>query len=155
MFLDPNGLEILPPAACRDLMATHQIGRLGFVDGDQVSVLPVNYAIFDGQVLIRTVSGSKLAAAAAERAGALEIDDIDPRRHTGWSVLVRGQMSLVVDPDEISRIDEAGLHTWGPVGNNYVRLPMDDLTGRVRRSGPLRSNRPSPEAALRDLETTD
>lgn len=155
MFIDSNGLEILPTAECRELVQRHEVGRLGFVEGDQVTVLPVTYAVLDGQILIRTSTGSKLAAAVAERPGALEIDEVDTRRHTGWSVLARGQMTVVVDPEEIARIDEAGLHTWGPVGNHYVRLPLDDLTGRILRSGPRRTDRPSTEAAHRNLETMD
>lgn len=155
MFIDPNGLEILPTPECRELVKRQKVGRLGFVEGDQVTVLPVAYAVMDGQILIRTSTGSKLAAAVAKRPVALEIDDIDPRRHTGWSVLVRGHMSLVDDPEEIIQIDSAGLHTWGPAGNDYVRLPLDNLTGRVLRPGPLQTDRPSAAAPHRDLETTD
>ena len=155
MFVDPNGLEILPPLECRKLVERQEVGRLGFVEGDQITILPVTYAILDGHVLIRTSTGSKMAAAVAERPVALEVDEVDPRRHTGWSVLVRGQMSLVDDPEEITRIDDAGLHTWGPAGNDYVRLPLDNLTGRVLRAGPLHTDRPAAAAPRQDLETTD
>ncbi|MEO6627271.1 MAG: pyridoxamine 5'-phosphate oxidase family protein [Aquihabitans sp.] len=155
MFVDPNGLEILPTAECRELVERQEVGRLGFVEGGEIAILPVTYAVLDGHILIRTSTGSKMAAAVAGRPVALEVDEVDPRRHTGWSVLVRGQMSLVDDPEEIARIDEAGLHTWGPAGNDYVRLPLNNLSGRVLRSGPLRTDRPTAAPAHRDLETTD
>ena len=155
MFVDPNGLEILPPAECRELVERQEVGRLGFVEVDQVSIFPVTYAVLDGQILIRTSAGSKLAAAVGGRPVALEVDVIDRRRHTGWSVLVRGQMSVVDDPAEITHIDDAGLHTWGPGGNTYVCLPLDDVTGRALRSGPLHTDHPSPNSTRQEIVTTD
>lgn len=155
MFLDPNGLEILPTERCRELVEQHEVGRLGFVDNDQVTVLPVTYGVLDEQLLIRTNDGSKLAAAVAERHVALEIDDVDQRRHTGWSVLARGTMTLVDDPEEVARIDAAQLHVWGPIGSNYVRIPLDNLTGRALRVGPRATDRPTPPTPKADDEAID
>jgi nitroimidazol reductase NimA-like FMN-containing flavoprotein (pyridoxamine 5'-phosphate oxidase superfamily) len=136
MFLDPNGLEVLDPARCRELVGRNEVGRLGFVDGDGVTVLPVVYAVVDDHVLIRTAQGSKMASAVARRPAALEVDDIDPRRHTGWSVLVRGPMELVTDEDEVAAMDALGLHSWGQTGSHFLRLPLTELTGRRMLTGP-------------------
>lgn len=74
---------------CLKLLTDHCVGRLGMVvDGEPV-ILPVNYA-FDGEaVVFRTDPGLKLAA-TPQRKVAFEIDDVEERSGTGWSVLVRG-----------------------------------------------------------------
>ena len=141
MFHDPNGLDVIPPARCRELIDGTEIGRLGFTDGDVAAVLPVAYKVVGDHVVIRTSDGSKMAAAAAQRAVALEIDNIDPRRHTGWSVVAHGRLALVVDEDEIAHLDTVGLRNWGQTGTHFLKLPLDELTGREMRTGPRRPDR--------------
>ena len=134
MHLDPNGLEILPPAACRGLVEENEFGRLAFADADSVTILPVTYTIVDDHLVVRTTSGSKMAAASDRRPAALEIDRFDERRHTGWSVLVRGRLHLVEDDAEIAALDAAELHSWVRAGGSYVRLSIDEVTGRRMHS---------------------
>ena len=76
------------------------MARLGVVVNDAPIVLPVNYRLVESLgptwLTIRTRPGNVI-----DRGGltvALEIDDIDPASHEGWSVLVRGTLSHV-DPD--------------------------------------------------------
>ncbi|HLH84814.1 MAG TPA: pyridoxamine 5'-phosphate oxidase family protein, partial [Trebonia sp.] len=40
-----------------------------------------------------------------------EADDLDPVRHTGWSVIVTGMARLVRDPEAIKRYEQA-LEPW-------------------------------------------
>ena len=51
-------------------------------------VVPVNYAVLDGDIVIRTGSGTKLDAALTGAVVAFEIDSVDPIYHEGWSVMV-------------------------------------------------------------------
>lgn len=141
MFLDPNGLEILNPETCRDLVGRHEIGRLAFDDNGAITIFPVTYAVIDDHAVIRTSNGSKVAASAASRQVALEIDDIDERRHVGWSVLARGVMELVTDEDAIAALDASGLHTWGQPGSQFLRLPLDQVTGRKMHTGQRHTER--------------
>lgn len=141
MFLDPNGLEVLDPATCREFVARHQVARLGFASDHEVSVLPVTYAVIDDALVIRTSNGSKVAAAVAGRPVAIEVDDIDERRHVGCSVLVRGAMELVTDEAEIAALDAHGLHSWGLAGSHFLRLPLADVTGRRMHTGGSRADR--------------
>src|SRR5688572_19234030 len=86
---DASTLRQLSTEDCYRLLGSHQIGRLG-VNADRYPLIfPVNYAM-DGEVVVsRTNAGLKLTA--AEHANvAFEMDDIDPIRRVGWSVLVRG-----------------------------------------------------------------
>jgi nitroimidazol reductase NimA-like FMN-containing flavoprotein (pyridoxamine 5'-phosphate oxidase superfamily) len=134
MHLDPNGLEILAPAECRSLVEGNEFGRLAFADANTVTVLPVTYTVVDDHLVIRTTSGSKMVAASDRRPAALEIDSFDERRHTGWSVLVRGRLDLVDGEAEVAALDASELHSWVRAGGTYIRLSIDEVTGRRMHS---------------------
>jgi nitroimidazol reductase NimA-like FMN-containing flavoprotein (pyridoxamine 5'-phosphate oxidase superfamily) len=93
-------LEDLDAEACRRLLRENEIGRLAVVVGEAPIVLPVNYRLVETGgftwVAVRTRPGNILDRAPAFVA--LEIDAIDPIRHQGWSVLVRGTLQRV-DPN--------------------------------------------------------
>jgi nitroimidazol reductase NimA-like FMN-containing flavoprotein (pyridoxamine 5'-phosphate oxidase superfamily) len=85
---------------CLALLRVSTVGRIGVVENGAPIVLPVNYRLVESRgptwLTIRTRPGNVI-----DRGGlavALEIDDIDPASHEGWSVLVRGTLSHV-DPD--------------------------------------------------------
>jgi nitroimidazol reductase NimA-like FMN-containing flavoprotein (pyridoxamine 5'-phosphate oxidase superfamily) len=141
MFLDPNGLEVLSPARCRELVDGQEIGRLAFIDGGTATALPVSYVVVDDHIVVRTADGSKVSAASAQQSVSLEVDDIDVRRRTGWSVVVRGRLELVEDEDEIARLETAGLRSWGQTGTHFVRIALDELTGRAMHAGPRTAQR--------------
>jgi nitroimidazol reductase NimA-like FMN-containing flavoprotein (pyridoxamine 5'-phosphate oxidase superfamily) len=103
MALDRNGLEILARQQCLDLMAQPAIGRIALSLGALPVVLPVNFALFDGDVLIRTGPGTKLRAAATNAVVAFEVDEVDPSDHTGWSVLVQGVAREITDEATLAR----------------------------------------------------
>jgi nitroimidazol reductase NimA-like FMN-containing flavoprotein (pyridoxamine 5'-phosphate oxidase superfamily) len=84
-----TGLETLTESECIDLLATHHIGRLAVVSEDRPLIFPVNYALGDRIVAIRTADGTKLAAAQDAHV-AFEIDGYDEDAGRGWSVLVQG-----------------------------------------------------------------
>jgi nitroimidazol reductase NimA-like FMN-containing flavoprotein (pyridoxamine 5'-phosphate oxidase superfamily) len=76
---------------CLQLLAQRRVGRLAFVEeGGHPVVLPVNYLLDRGSVLIRTGEGSKLAAAVRKARVAFEVDEIDDDLQIGWSVVVKG-----------------------------------------------------------------
>jgi hypothetical protein len=55
------------------------------------SILPVNYALLDDDVVFRTDPGSKLLAALMKVLFAFEVDDADPRTRTGWASTGRSE----------------------------------------------------------------
>ncbi len=79
MKLDSAGLEILSREECLDLLSSSPIGRIVFTDRALPAVQPVNFCLFEGNVVIRTMAGSKLAAAARNAVVAFEVDDFDAR----------------------------------------------------------------------------
>lgn len=93
-------LEELTYDECLALLRVGTVARIGVIVNDAPIVLPVNYRLVESLgsiwLALRTRPGNVI-----DRGGltvALEIDDIDPRSHEGWSVLVRGTMGHV-DPD--------------------------------------------------------
>jgi nitroimidazol reductase NimA-like FMN-containing flavoprotein (pyridoxamine 5'-phosphate oxidase superfamily) len=84
-----GSLEVLSESECMDLLATHHLGRLAVVVEDHPLIFPVNYALGDRIVAIRTADGTKLAAARNAHV-AFEIDGCDVAAGHAWSVLVQG-----------------------------------------------------------------
>jgi nitroimidazol reductase NimA-like FMN-containing flavoprotein (pyridoxamine 5'-phosphate oxidase superfamily) len=84
-----GSLETLTESECLDLLATHHVGRLAVVVNERPLIFPVNYALGDRIVAIRTADGTKLAAARNAHV-AFEIDGYDVDAGWGWSVLVQG-----------------------------------------------------------------
>jgi nitroimidazol reductase NimA-like FMN-containing flavoprotein (pyridoxamine 5'-phosphate oxidase superfamily) len=94
-------------------------------------VLPVNFAVLAGTIVVRTAAGTAIEAHADEQV-ALEVDHIDEALRQGWSVLVRGQAHSVRQPAELRRLQEdVAIWPW-PGGERevYVRILPDRITGR-------------------------
>jgi nitroimidazol reductase NimA-like FMN-containing flavoprotein (pyridoxamine 5'-phosphate oxidase superfamily) len=93
-------LEELPLEKCLQLLRERAIGRVAVMAEGGPIVLPVNYRLVESGgptwVAVRTRPGNVLDHPAAR--AALEVDEIDPVHHEGWSVLVRGTLQPV-DPD--------------------------------------------------------
>ncbi len=135
---DRHGLEILPLAQCLTLLRSRPIGRLAYVDAGSPVVVPVNHLVDGSTVVLRTTSGGKLDAAIVGRAVAFQLDDHDPVRGTGWSVLVQGRADLVDDPRQQARYAEE-LESW-LLGDGeeaaWIRIDADQVSGRrLRRTG--------------------
>ena len=112
MIAADEGFEILDRATCLELLATVQVGRLGWatVDG-RVHIRPVNYTLAGADIIVRTGMGSIFAAALADLPVTFEADDLEPALETGWSVVVTGVATAVTDPVRLRRI-ESVLHPW-------------------------------------------
>lgn len=123
-------LETLTRQDALWLMSRAPVGRVVYTAGGLPAVTPVNFALVDETVVIRTVAGSRLATAIRDSVVAFQVDEIDAVSHTGWSVTVIGEATEVRDPDEIHRL--TGLvHPWaeGP-RNQVIRIRTDLVTGR-------------------------
>ncbi|WP_405959638.1 pyridoxamine 5'-phosphate oxidase family protein [Streptomyces sp. NBC_00024] len=88
-----------------------------------------------------------LGRAALSEVVAYEADDLDPVTRTGWSVVVTGTASRVLDPAELTRY-QAALTSWvegghGPCGVDPGR-PRDRLPAGERRYGGLNGHRSLP-----------
>ena len=129
---DHQGLDVLSPEECRELLRGEQIGRVGFNQRGQTVILPVNYAFVAGSILFRTSVGSKLDIAQARSPASFEIDDWDTANRTGWSVLVKGHAEEVTDEWFVSICEHFDVEPWADQipRDHWVRLTADETTGR-------------------------
>src|SRR5262245_15077327 len=106
-----HGIEILDEAECRVLLRDRSLGRVGVKLADDLVILPVYYALLEGDVVFRTDPGTKLNAALLGTRVAFEVDSASPP----WSVLVRGRAKEIREThEEIAARARLG-HDW-PAG---------------------------------------
>jgi hypothetical protein len=129
---DPELVE-LDDDECYRLLATHDVGRLAVNAEHYPLVFPVNYALDRGVIVIRTRTGTKLRAAGHANV-AFEVDEIDRRTRTGWSVLVRGLAEEVTGAhgaELVERTRSAGARPWAPGEHErWVRVIPQAISGR-------------------------
>lgn len=125
-----RSLEAMARSDAVALLTTAAVGRAVFIAGALPAVVPVTFAVHDGAVVLRTASGTRLAAAADRGVLSLQADDVDPGSRSGWSVVVTGVAELVIDA--VQRAVIRGLvQPWAPGEHDvYVRLPMTVVSGR-------------------------
>lgn len=136
MSADEEGrsLETIAVSECWALLATQELGRLGVNAEHYPLIVPVNYGIAAGDVLVlRSGPGTKLAAATHANV-TFEVDQIDPVTRTGWSVLVRGLAEEVTDAHRTEVVDStrsSAVAPWAPGEHeHWLRLIPHKVTGR-------------------------
>src|SRR4029450_8544636 len=90
------------------LMSGVPVGRVVYSAGGLPAVTPVNFALVDGAIVIRTVAGLGRCTAMKDSVVAFQVDEIDAASHTGWSVTAIGQATEVRDPGELARVTRLG-----------------------------------------------
>ena len=141
MNSDGSALKQLTRDECLVLMASVPLGRIIYTRQAMPAVELVNFALDNGDIIIRTDRGSKLAAATRGAVVAFEADSVDTDRHAGWSVTAIGQSHEVTDPDEIARLERMGLTSWAPgERDHFIRISPGILNGR-RLSAPAPERR--------------
>ena len=74
---------------CTKLLSEASVGRLRVLVAGRPEIYPVNHAMYGGDVLFHTGSGTKLDA-AIDQPVCFEVDGFDPVSRTAWSVLLTG-----------------------------------------------------------------
>jgi uncharacterized protein len=129
--VDRNGLDILGRAESLRLLSGSSVGRLAVTMGALPVILPVNFLLDGGRVLIRTTTGTKLDAATRNAVVAFEVDEVDPFAHGGWSVCVMGIAREVTDPYDLAYISRPLPH-WAPNAPNHVIAMSTELVSGRR-----------------------
>lgn len=126
-------LQELATDDCLVLLATAQIGRLGVIADDYPLIIPVSSNLDNGGIVLRSRSGTKLAAAQHANV-TLEVDQIDPLTQTGWSVLVRGLAEEITDRHDRELVERTHAVATTPRASgdhdHWVRLIPHRITGR-------------------------
>ena len=136
-------LHTLDRAECLERLRTVTVGRIAFTERGLPAIQPVNFTVNGSNVIIRTSSGGKLAAAVTGAMVAFEADEVEADSRSGWSVVVLGHASLIRDIDELVALAGPDSHPWVPGRSDHViRIKSERITGRrVGRLG--RPNAPA------------
>jgi len=138
-----GGSAVLPPGAesgtisklttaeCWKLITPGGVGRIGFGTPSGPVILPVNYEVITGAIVLRTSRGTLIEGHAYQKV-AFEVDHVDDALCQGWSVLVSGQAHGVLQPLELRRLRaDVSVRPW-PDGQHdiWVRIVPVKITGR-------------------------
>ena len=127
----PGQIQELTRSECFELLAREHLGRLALTDDWGPVVFPVSYVLDRHTVVFRTEAGAKLHAASRGARVCFEADGADAAARTGWSVIVRGEITEVTDPAEVARLAALPLRLWVPgARDHYLRVLPAVLTGR-------------------------
>ncbi len=125
---------------CLFLMASVPVGRIIYTRQALPAVELVNFALDDGDIIIRTEHSGKLAAATGGAVVAFEVDWVDPLGQEGWSVTAIGPSHDVTDPEDTARLERVSLSPWAPgERQHFIRITAAILNGRLAppaRGGP-------------------
>jgi nitroimidazol reductase NimA-like FMN-containing flavoprotein (pyridoxamine 5'-phosphate oxidase superfamily) len=131
MNFNGAALEQLSRGECLRLVGQVPLGRIVYTRQALPAVELVNFALDDGDIVIRTDSGGKLAAATRGAVVAFETDSVDVAARTGWSVTIVGYSRAVTDGQEIRRLEQTGLNPWAPgKRDHFIRVSPTFVNGR-------------------------
>ena len=138
MDADGTVLDQLSRGECLRLMGSVPVGRIVYTRQALPAVELVNFTLDDGDIVFRTDSGGKLAAATRGAVVAFEADSIDTVAQAGWSVTVIGYSQAVTSLEEIRRLERTGLASWAPgKRDHFIRIATTMVDGRRLRGRPI------------------
>lgn len=128
---DAGPVERLSREECLSLLARHRFGRLAIMAGDHPEIVPVNYALGAGAVVMH-VRTEGLLDRATRRAAAFEIDGVDGEDRA-WSVTLRGTLEDITNAVDRRSVllQRAPANPLAPgPRTTSVALSTDDVSGR-------------------------
>lgn len=133
-------LEELSEATCRRHLATGSgnVGRIVLVPEGTIRIFPVNYAMHEGAVVVRTHLGDArthlggtIEALGGSAPAVFELDELDLRHKLGWYVVVHGSVEHVTDAAEIEQLDALELVPWARGDRrDWLRIDPAEISGR-------------------------
>lgn len=126
---DNSPIHVLDRAAALEKMATVQLGRLVVHRTEEFDIFPVNFVVDGEDIYFRSAEGSKLFTVALNNEVLFEADEVTDGH--AWSVVVRGEASLLTSNSDIQYADSLGLKPWIPtLKYNFVKISAREVSGR-------------------------
>ena len=125
------GLSELNRRECLELLTAKSVGRIAYASDAGARILPVNYIVANGWIILRTVPDGEIFHHALNSICAFEIDETDEFFQSGWSVVAVGRLELATEENfaqmRFGRLPEP----WaGGSRSLFVRLPCEQVSGR-------------------------
>jgi nitroimidazol reductase NimA-like FMN-containing flavoprotein (pyridoxamine 5'-phosphate oxidase superfamily) len=124
----PAELRALTTEECLERLAACRVGRFAVaLPGQAPLVVPVNYVLDGDVVVFRSGAGEKVER-LRQHPASFQVDQIDPGRQTGWSVLITG-VAHEAAPAEVAHLD---VEPWAPgERRRWIRVVPHTMTGRL------------------------
>jgi nitroimidazol reductase NimA-like FMN-containing flavoprotein (pyridoxamine 5'-phosphate oxidase superfamily) len=137
-------ITALSERQCRELLQSSDLARVAWQTADGPQILPVTYVCHSDVLVFRTSPYGPLSDLIRPTDVALEVDELDQQRRSGWSVVVQGRAAAVDEPAEMVHLwSVAGLAPWAPgVRNVFIRITPRRISGRLLGHDP-ESDEPS------------
>ncbi len=120
-------------AECLEALATRPVGRVAYCEARGPVVIPVNFTLDGDDVLFRIASWTSLAS-GLRGAASFQVDDIEEFNQSGWSVLLRGEVSYI-DHDGGADTDNRPTPWADGRRELLVRITPWSITGRRLLAG--------------------
>lgn len=123
------------------LMAGLPVGRLVFTVNALPAVRPMNFALAEDEIVVRTAADGTIARRVHDTIVAFEVDDLDRDSASGWSVTVTGRATVITDPARAAQYRALPLVPWAPGTRDQFVVITTELVEGLRIS--LRATPPS------------
>ena len=121
----------LSRSECEGLLRREMVGRVGIATPAGPHIVPLNYSVSEGSVVVCTTPYSLLGTYGRDTLLAFEIDHFEHAQERGWSVLVRGRSEPVEDAAELRSLVRVLPHPWAAGRRSlYLRIPLTEVSGR-------------------------
>jgi nitroimidazol reductase NimA-like FMN-containing flavoprotein (pyridoxamine 5'-phosphate oxidase superfamily) len=125
-----RNLADLTEAECWTQLESRDLARIAWATGGGPQILPVNYVTHDGAIWLRTTAHSSMAEQIDESRVALEVDDIDPLTHVGWSVVLHGRAEAFYREEDVPA-EVTALRSWAAgVRPLWIQVRSELITGK-------------------------
>ena len=127
-------LEALSRGEALQLLSSVSLGRLVFTQRALPAIRPVNHILDGDRIIIRAYQDTAISRAVSAVGGtvvAYEADMIDTADRLGWSVIVVGRASRVLDAAESARYRQS-LEPWVSGGPDHVIAIQADMVDGFR-----------------------
>jgi hypothetical protein len=112
-----------------DVAGSDAIARIVWSGPDGMAIVPMNFTVADGIIWFQTASDSSLARESSDQKVLVEVDQIDPASHTGWSVVVSGVATCLPSEQDPGLLGDLQVWPQGP-RDLLLKVEPQELTGR-------------------------
>lgn len=130
---DPSvpATEQLDTDECWHMLRSSSLGRLAVWHDNHPEIFPINYIVDRGTLVVRTGTGTKLAAAAGNSEVAFEVDGRNQTAGEAWSVVVKATMQQIGVSTEFHQEVVRWLFPWeSGAKDHFLRILPYEITGR-------------------------